>query len=91
MQSIHMHLSKSPEPVYSSVRHRDQTTDDVSVSNSRSPKVTLVINSIKAITLARISESSLDTYNDNVQPSVANSQHPPLNYVLILIILDRGS
>ena len=58
-----------------------------------SPKVTLslVINSIKAITLARISGSSLDTCNNNVQPSVAVSQHPPWNYVLKLIILNRGS
>ena len=73
MQSMHMHLSKYPEPVYSSVRHWDQTSDDVSVSNRRRPKVTLMINSI--------SGSSLDTYNDNVQPSVATSKHPPLNYV----------
>ncbi len=77
MQSMHMHLSKYPEPVYSSVRHWDQTTDDVSVSNSRSPKVTFVINSIKVITLAHISGSSLNTYTNNVQPSVAISQHPP--------------
>ena len=38
-------------------------------------------------TIARISEvHSTLTMTDNVQPSVAISQHPPLNYVLILFL-----
>ena len=50
----------------------------MSVSNSRKSKSnTCDQYIIKAITLARISGSSLDTYpyNNNVQPSVAVSQH----------------
>ncbi len=77
MQSMHMHRSKYPEPVYSLVRHWDRASDDLSDLNSHQSEVTLVINSIKlSYNTSPYSGSSLHTYNNNVQPTVAVSQDP---------------